>query len=246
MSSSVVALDITLPVKQAFHALYREGISMASLWDSNKCQFVGMLSAMDFILVLKEMGIHGSNLTEEQLETHTIAVWRETQECRTDSNGRTYPQHMVHLPIDSIPVGTWVSKVGRKMVLKFVAASCSSFSFSIKGILSKPYVKQCVSLKEENRKLKDRFLDRDIIALVKDKVYARISLSGFSIHQALLLGRDARFSCRLHNGPRCHMCLRSDSLHKERLANPGVRQLVVIEAGSRRVEGVALEKTCVL
>ncbi|KAG5004245.1 hypothetical protein JHK86_028384 [Glycine max] len=42
------------------------------------------------------MGIHGSNLTEEQLETHTIAVWRETQECRTDSNGRTYPQHMVH------------------------------------------------------------------------------------------------------------------------------------------------------
>ena len=50
----------------------------------------------------------------------------------------------------------------RKMVLKFVAASCSSFSFSIKGILSKPYVKQCVSLKEENRKLKDRFLDRYI------------------------------------------------------------------------------------
>lgn len=43
------------------------------------------------------MGIHGSNLTEEQLETHTIAVWRETQECRTDSNGRTYPQHMVHV-----------------------------------------------------------------------------------------------------------------------------------------------------
>ncbi|KAG4983423.1 hypothetical protein JHK87_028172 [Glycine soja] len=64
------------------------------------------------------MGIHGSNLTEEQLETHTIAVWRETQECRTDSNGRTYPQHMVH---------------------------------------------------------------------------------------ALLLGRDARFSCRLRNGPRCHV-----------------------------------------
>lgn len=45
------------------------------------------------------MGIHGSNLTEEQLETHTIAAWREAkvQECRTDSNGRTYPQHMVHV-----------------------------------------------------------------------------------------------------------------------------------------------------
>ncbi|KAH1229650.1 Sucrose nonfermenting 4-like protein [Glycine max] len=197
-SGKVVALDITLPVKQAFHALYREGISMAPLWDSNKCQFVGMLSAMDFILVLKEMGIHGSNLTEEQLETHTIAVWRETQECRTDSNGRTYPQHMVHVYTG---------------ILSTLLIACPFFSYQLIQYL-------------------------DIIALVKDKVYARISLSGFSIHQALLLGRDARFSCRLHNGPRCHMCLRSDSLHKERLANPGVRQLVVIEAGSRRVEGI--------
>ncbi|TKY52229.1 Sucrose nonfermenting 4 protein [Spatholobus suberectus] len=97
-SGKVIALDITLPVKQAFHALYQEGISMAPVWDSSKCQFVGMLSAMDFILILKEMGNLGSNLTEEQLETHTIAAWREEkgQECRTDSNGRTYPQHLVH------------------------------------------------------------------------------------------------------------------------------------------------------
>eukprot|EP00256_Glycine_max_P052346 XP_014618671.1 sucrose nonfermenting 4-like protein [Glycine max] len=95
-----------------------------------------------------------------------------------------------------------------------------------------------IPIVDNNDSLLDINSRRDIIALVKDKVYARISLSGFSIHQALLLGRDARFSCRLHNGPRCHMCLRSDSLHKERLANPGVRQLVVIEAGSRRVEGI--------
>ncbi|XP_028184899.1 sucrose nonfermenting 4-like protein [Glycine soja] len=164
MSSSVVALDITLPVKQAFHALYREGISMAPLWDSNKCQFVGMLSAMDFILVLKE--------------------W------------------------ENIPTTYGSSEVSS------------------------------IPIVDNNDSLLDINSRRDIIALVKDKVYARISLSGFSIHQALLLGRDARFSCRLHNGPRCHMCLRSDSLHKERLANPGVRQLVVIEAGSRLVEGI--------
>ena len=31
------------------------------------------------------------------------------------------------------------------------------------------------------------FLFRDIIALVKDKVYARISLAGFSIHQVIPL-----------------------------------------------------------
>ncbi|XP_027366217.1 sucrose nonfermenting 4-like protein isoform X2 [Abrus precatorius] len=97
-SGKVIALDITLPVKQAFHVLYDEGISMAPLWDCSKCQFVGMLSAMDFILILKELGNQGSNLTEEQLETHTIGEWKKAkvQQSGTDSNGSTYPRHFVH------------------------------------------------------------------------------------------------------------------------------------------------------
>ncbi|TKY52228.1 Sucrose nonfermenting 4 protein [Spatholobus suberectus] len=97
-----------------------------------------------------------------------------------------------------------------------------------------------IPIVDDNDSLLDIYSRRDIIALVKDKAYARISLDRFSIHQALLLGRDANFPCGLHNGQRCHMCLRSDSLHKvmERLANPGVRRLVVVEAGSRRVEGI--------
>ncbi|KAH1192134.1 Sucrose nonfermenting 4-like protein [Glycine max] len=300
-SGKVVALDITLPVKQAFHALYQEGISMAPVWDSNKCQFVGMLSAMDFILILKELGIHGSNLTEEQLETHTIAAWREAkvQECRTDSNGRTYSQHLVHagpleclkdvalkilqnkvatvpiihssseddsfpqllhlvslteilkcicrhfehssdsLPILQLPIGTWVSKVGESnkkplAMLRPNASLGDALSLLIQAEVSS------IPIVDTNDSLLDIYSRRDIIALVKDKVYARISLAGFSIHQALLLGRDARFPYGLRNGPRCHMCLRSDSLHKVmvRLANPGVRRLVVVEAGSRRVEGI--------
>ncbi|RDY03671.1 Sucrose nonfermenting 4-like protein, partial [Mucuna pruriens] len=284
-SGKVIALDITLPVKQAFHALYQEGISMAPIWDSSKCQFVGMLSAMDFILILKELRIHGSNLTEEQLETHTIAAWREAkvQECRTDSNGRTYPQLLVHvatvpiihsssedgffpqllhlaslsgiltcklldllakhkwfgtnLPIGSIPVGTWVSKAGESnkqplAVLRPNASLANALSLLIQAEVSS------IPIVDDNGSLLDVYSRRDIIALVKDKAYARISLDGFSIHQALLLGQEAKFPYGLRNGPRCHMCLRSDSLHKvmERLANPGVRRLVVVEGGSRRVE----------
>ncbi|CAL5385012.1 unnamed protein product [Camellia sinensis] len=36
------------------------------------------------------------------------------------------------------------------------------------------------------------------------------------------------------------MCLRSNPLHKvlERLANPGVRRLIVVEVGSKRAEGI--------
>ncbi|KAH6819081.1 sucrose nonfermenting-like protein [Perilla frutescens var. frutescens] len=76
-SGKVIALDINLPVKQAFHILYEQGISVAPLWDFSKGQFVGVLSASDFILILRELGNHGSNLTEEELETHTICAWKE-------------------------------------------------------------------------------------------------------------------------------------------------------------------------
>ncbi|TXG65459.1 hypothetical protein EZV62_006734 [Acer yangbiense] len=68
--------------------------------------------------------------------------------------------------------------------------------------------------------------------------------------RALQLGQDANSPFGF-NGQRCQMCLRSDPLHKvmERLANPvssncfdscmsGVRRLVIVEAGSKRVEGI--------
>ncbi|XP_061336742.1 sucrose nonfermenting 4-like protein [Gastrolobium bilobum] len=54
-SGKVVALDVDLPVKQAFHILHEQGIFMAPLWDFCKGQFVGVLSALDFILILREV-----------------------------------------------------------------------------------------------------------------------------------------------------------------------------------------------
>ncbi|KAF3962417.1 hypothetical protein CMV_013056 [Castanea mollissima] len=100
-SGKIIALDVNLPVKQAFHILYEQGISVAPLWDFCKGQFVGVLSALDFILILKELGSHGSNLTEEELETHTIAAWKEGGKLhltRTmDGNGASFSRrHLVH------------------------------------------------------------------------------------------------------------------------------------------------------
>ncbi|RVX22067.1 Sucrose nonfermenting 4-like protein [Vitis vinifera] len=56
---------------------------------------------------------------------------------------------------------------------------------------------------------------------------------------ALQLGQDP-YSPYEFNSQRCQMCLRTDPLHEvmDRLANPGVRRLVIVEAGSRRVEGI--------
>ncbi|CAA0817670.1 Sucrose nonfermenting 4-like protein [Striga hermonthica] len=75
----VIALDVDLPVKQAFHILHEQGICMAPLWNFAKGKFVGVISALDFILIMRELGSNGSNLTEEELETHTISAWKEAK-----------------------------------------------------------------------------------------------------------------------------------------------------------------------
>ena len=42
-SNKVVVLDTQLPVRQAFHACYEQGITAAPLWDERAQEFVGML-----------------------------------------------------------------------------------------------------------------------------------------------------------------------------------------------------------
>ncbi|XP_020597609.1 sucrose nonfermenting 4-like protein isoform X2 [Phalaenopsis equestris] len=105
-SGKVIALDVNLPVKQAFHILYEQEIPVAPLWDLHRGQFVGMLSALDFILILKELGNHGSNLTEEELETHTISAWKLVKRQRygqLDVHGRPIERALVHAgPYDTL------------------------------------------------------------------------------------------------------------------------------------------------
>ncbi|XVE63020.1 hypothetical protein DITRI_Ditri06bG0166000 [Diplodiscus trichospermus] len=301
-SGKVIALDVNIAVKQAFHILHEQGIPVAPLWDSCKGQFVGVLSALDFILILRELGNHGSNLTEEELETHTISAWKEGKvhlSRQIDGNARSYPRCLVHAgpydsfkdiavkileskvatvpithsseggpfqqllhlatlseilkficrhfkhsssslpilqqPICSIPLGTWVPKIGESngrplAMLRPNASLGAALSLLVQAEVSS------IPIVDENDSLLDIYSRSDITALAKDKAYAQIHLDEMSIHQALQLGQDANS----FNGQRCQMCLRSDTLHKvmERLANPGARRLVIVEAGSKRVEGI--------
>ncbi|KAJ7973357.1 sucrose nonfermenting 4-like protein [Quillaja saponaria] len=305
-SGKVIAFDVNLPVKQAFHVLYEQGISMAPLWDFCKSQFVGLLSALDFILILKELGNRGSSLTEEQLETHTIAAWKDGKihsNRPIDGNGALYHRCFLHagphdslkdvalkilqnkvaavpiihssqdgsnpqllhlaslsgilkcicrhfkhssgslpilqLPIYSLPLGTWKPKIGETngrplAMLKPNASLGAALSLLVQAEVSS------IPIVDDSDSLLDIYSRSDITALAKDKAYAWISLDEITIHQALLLGQHANSSYGFFNGQRCHMCLRSDPLHKvmEKLANPGVRRLVIVEAGSKRVEGI--------
>ncbi|KAI5658796.1 hypothetical protein M9H77_27589 [Catharanthus roseus] len=306
-SGKVTALDVNLPVKQAFHILYEQGISVAPLWDAGKGQFVGVLSALDFILILRELGNHGSNLTEEELETHTISAWKEGKwhlNRQNDGIMRSYQRRLVHAgpydslkdvalkllhnklatvpiihsfsedgsfpqllhmaslsgilkcicrhfrhsssslpilqqPICSFPVGTWVPKIGDPSgkplaMLRPNASLNSALSLLVQAEVS------AIPIVDDNDSLQDIYCRSDITALAKDRAYAQIRLDELSIRQALQLGQDPNSPHGFFNGQRCQMCLRSDPLHKvmERLAVPGVRRLVIVEAGSKRVEGI--------
>ncbi|TVU44222.1 hypothetical protein EJB05_03658 [Eragrostis curvula] len=303
-SGKVIALDINLPVKQSFHILHEQGIPVAPLWDSFRGQFVGLLSPLDFILILRELETHGSNLTEEQLETHTISAWKEAKRQTYGRNDGQWRQHLVHAtpyeslrdialkilqneistvpiiyssstdgsfpqllhlaslsgilkcicryfknstgnlpilnqPVCTVPLGSWVPKIGDPngrplAMLRPNAPLSSALNMLVQaGVSSIPIV-------DENDSLLDTYSRSDITALAKDKVYTHVRLDEMTIHQALQLGQDANTPFGFFNGQRCQMCLRSDPLLKvmERLANPGVRRVFIVEAGSKRVEGI--------
>nr|XP_010938454.1 sucrose nonfermenting 4-like protein [Elaeis guineensis]XP_010938455.1 sucrose nonfermenting 4-like protein [Elaeis guineensis] len=306
-SGKVIALDVNLPVKQAFHILYEQGIPVAPLWNSYQGQFVGVLSALDFILILKELSSHGSNLTEEELETHTISAWKEAKQQlhrQMDTHGRTFQRQLIHAgpydslkdvalkilqnevatvpiihssssdgsfpqllhvaslsgilkcicrhfkhcssslpilqqPICTIPLGTWVPKIGEPngrplAMLRPNATLSAALSLLVQARVSS------IPIVDDNDSLLDTYSRSDITALAKDRAYAYIHLDEMSIHQALQLGQDATAPFGFFNGQRCQMCLRSDTLQKvmERLASPGVRRVIIVEAGSKRVEGI--------
>lgn len=297
-SGKVVALDLSLPIKQAFHVLHEQGLPLAPLWDSERQQFVGMLTPSDFISILMQIGSQRAVLSEEELETHTIAAWKVEKTRIADNMQRRVPfqyvgpddllkeaarkllqnqvtavpvlhfpmeerempqilhlatlsgilnclcRHFRHslgalpllnLPIGSLPLGTWRGDTSdcRLIVLTANTPLSTAFRLLDQGVSSIPIV-------DENGSLLDVYARSDITTLAKDSIYAHIQLDQLTVEQALQLVHNGRFSAGGARVLRCQMCLRTDSLQHimERLAIPGVRRIVCVEAGSRRVEGI--------
>ncbi|RVX18871.1 Sucrose nonfermenting 4-like protein [Vitis vinifera] len=59
------------------------------------------------------LGNHGSNLTEEELETHTISAWKEGKLHlrQIDGSGRLCPRHLVHVSAscDALSTFSWLA-----------------------------------------------------------------------------------------------------------------------------------------
>jgi 5'-AMP-activated protein kinase regulatory gamma subunit len=82
-SNKVVVLDTALPVRQAFHAFYEQGIYAAPLWDEKTRDFIGLLSAGDFIDIMRRLTAALSDredLTDDDLDEYSIQVIREEYE----------------------------------------------------------------------------------------------------------------------------------------------------------------------
>jgi 5'-AMP-activated protein kinase, regulatory gamma subunit len=80
-SGKVVVIDCDYPVRHAFHALHKQSISSAPLWDAAEQAVVGMISASDFIETLRKLraaaGSGGGALSDAEMDAHTIRAMRE-------------------------------------------------------------------------------------------------------------------------------------------------------------------------
>ncbi|CAK1554801.1 unnamed protein product [Leptosia nina] len=74
-SAKLVIFDTQLLVKKAFFALVYNGVRAAPLWDSQRQQYVGMLTITDFIKIL-QMYYTSADVTMDELEEHRLETWR--------------------------------------------------------------------------------------------------------------------------------------------------------------------------
>uniref|UniRef100_A0A0D9ZK91 CBS domain-containing protein n=1 Tax=Oryza glumipatula TaxID=40148 RepID=A0A0D9ZK91_9ORYZ len=79
VSSKIAVLDARLPVKQAFKIMHDEGLSLVPLWDDQQQTVTGMLTASDFVLILRKLQRNIRTLGHEELEMHSVSAWKEAK-----------------------------------------------------------------------------------------------------------------------------------------------------------------------
>ncbi|KAL5214850.1 hypothetical protein ABZP36_004002 [Zizania latifolia] len=79
VSSKIAVLDARLPVKQAFKIMHDEGLSLVPLWDDHQQTITGMLTASDFVLILRKLQRNIRALGHEELEMHSVSAWKEAK-----------------------------------------------------------------------------------------------------------------------------------------------------------------------
>ncbi|XP_035818906.1 SNF4 isoform X2 [Zea mays] len=75
LSSKLTVLDTQLPVKQAFKIMHDEGLALVPLWDDRQGTITGMLTASDFVLILRKLQRNIQVIGNEE----PISAWKEAK-----------------------------------------------------------------------------------------------------------------------------------------------------------------------
>ncbi|XP_050087599.1 uncharacterized protein LOC126572389 [Anopheles aquasalis] len=131
-SAKLVVFDTQLLVKKAFYALVYNGVRAAPLWDSQRQEFIGMLTITDFIKILK-MYYKSPNASMDELEEHKLDTWRKVllEECKKlvsigpDASLYDAIKMLVHNRIHRLPVidpatGNVLYILTHKRILRFL------------------------------------------------------------------------------------------------------------------------------
>ncbi|THF99160.1 hypothetical protein TEA_010611 [Camellia sinensis var. sinensis] len=221
-SGKVFALDAEVAVKEAFHAMYKQGLAVVPIWDSNRRQISGMLTASDFILILMELHRNRATLTDERLEVHTISAWKE---------GKSQ-QYGEAVRAAQLKFGRPLIWAGPDESLKDVALMILQNKISTVPIIYSTIEESCplllhiaclggilksqissIPIVDGKGSLINVYSRSDITSLAKDSLYTRIQLDQTIMSQVLELVDE-------HH--RYQTCTRSDPLYvvMERLSNP--------------------------
>ncbi|KAJ0579672.1 putative AMP-activated kinase, glycogen-binding protein [Helianthus annuus] len=148
---------------------------------------------------------------------------------------RHFEHRIAYLPllqrsIAALPIGTWIREVGGARELKTVPTNCllnDAYRLLIDEHISS------VPVVDDKRALVNVFCRSDVLSLAKNNAYLHVQLDQTTISQALQL-----VDTNTHG--RYAICTRSDTLYRVigLLSDPGIRRVVVVEAGSRYVLGL--------
>lgn len=131
-SAKLVIFDTQLMVKKAFFALVYNGVRAAPLWNSEKQDYVGMLTITDFISILQKY--YKSPLVHmDELEEHKIDTWREVLKDKQKPFVHIEPDaslfeaiktlmmnHVHRLPVVDKTTGNAIYILTHKRILRFM------------------------------------------------------------------------------------------------------------------------------
>lgn len=139
---------------------------------------------------------------------------------------------LLQQPVGYLPVGSWATEVRRTFNRPLMTLHPNDTLSSALALLLEAQISS-IPIVDDGGNFLNMYSKSDITSLARDNIYTRVQLNQITISQALELTGE-------RGQTRYKTCTRFDSLYRvmELLSEPDVRRVAVVEASSRRVEGI--------